>query len=87
MKMVRKWKKLYKHKKVEQTKEEILERIQNDIKKIFEAEKDALENPIKMNELSDCLRKKRNNVSPGVSGFSGEFYKMFWDLLRNIVLT
>ena len=36
--------------------EEILEKIGNDVNIISEAKKEKLENPINMNELSDCLR-------------------------------
>ena len=39
-----------------------------------------------MDEVNVCLKATRNNVSPGVSGFSGVFYKIFWHLLNYIVL-
>ena len=67
------YEKLYKNRVVEKTKEDILKRIGNDVKVISEAEKEKLENPINMSNLSECLRKNRNNTSPGVYGFSGDF--------------
>ena len=93
MKMVRKQKRflknrvLYEYKTVEYNKEEILNKFDYDVKTIPVAEKEALENPINMNELNDCLRGgTRNNVSPGLSGFSGTFYKIFRGLLRCMIL-
>ena len=61
-------------------------RIGPDVKKISKYEQSTLEEPIKMAELNDALKSTRNNVSPGVSGFSGAFYKMFWKWLQYIVL-
>ena len=77
---------VYEYRTVENTKEEILDKIGHGMKIISQAEKEALENPINMNELSECLGRTRNNISLGASGFSGSFYKMFWDLLKYIVL-
>ena len=39
-----------------------------------------------MTELINALRNTRNNVSPGVSGFSRAFYKVFWKWLKYIIL-
>ena len=77
---------MYKHQKVEHTYNKILWQIGWDVKKIYEHEKESLEVPISMSELNDSLLKTRNNVSPGVSGFSGCFYKVFWKWLKHIVL-
>ena len=71
---------------VEHSKEETLEKIGSDIKTISEVEKEALENPISLNKLNDCLKAMIHNISPGVSGFSGAFYKMFWGFLKYTVL-
>ena len=76
------YKDLYKNHEVEHTHDEIIERIGGDIKKISEYETEALENPIGMSELNDALLNTRNNVSTGVSGFSGSFYKVFWKWLK-----
>ena len=66
---------LYAYRAVQHTKEEILEVIGKDVKTISEHEKEALENPISMDEVNICLKATRNNVSSGVSGFSGGFLK------------
>ena len=67
-------------------REEILEKIGPEVKKISEVEQQALDEPIKIGELNDCLKGTRNNVCPGVSGFSGAFYKMFGKWFQYLVL-
>ena len=32
------------------------------------------------------LKQTRNNVAPGLGGFGGSFYKVFWKFLKNIVI-
>ena len=39
-----------------------------------------------MEEVSKTLKNTRNNVAPGVGGFTGAFYKVFWCFLKQIVL-
>ena len=39
-----------------------------------------------MDKVSKTLRKTKNNVAPGAGGFSGSFYKVFWCLIKWIVL-
>ena len=79
------YEKLYEKREVDHTREEIREKIGPDAKKISEVEQKTLEEPIKIGELNECLKSTRNNVSPGVSGFSGRFY-MFWKCLQYLVL-
>ena len=57
-----------------------------DVRKISEDESCRLEERITMEEVSKTLRKTRNNVAPGAGGFSGSFYKVFWCLIKFIVL-
>ena len=56
------------------------------VKKISEAEKENLEKTITMEEVSKTLKNTRNNIAPGVGGFTGAFYKVFWCFLKQIVL-
>ena len=56
------------------------------VKKISEAEKGNLEKAITMEEISKTLKNTRNNVAPGVGGFTGAFYKIFQGFLKQIVL-
>ena len=55
-------------------------------KKISEPEKQKLEGNITLEEMTKYLKKTRNNVSPGSSGFTNEFYKFFWRDLKIFVL-
>ena len=47
--------------------------------KLTETEKSNCEGPIKMAEIVLFLKKLKNNKSPGLTGFTGEFYKFFFN--------
>ena len=49
--------------------------------KLSDSQKSNMEGKITLEELSLYLKKCKNNVAPGSSGFSFESYKFFW---RNI---
>ena len=51
------------------------------------AEKQSIEGQLTMVELGNYLKKVRNNVSPGSSGFTGEFFKLFWKDLSQFMLS
>ena len=53
-------------------KKDILE-LTEQVKRISEADKEGLEKAITMEEVSKTLKNKRNNVAPGVGGFTGAF--------------
>ena len=38
-----------------------------------------------MNEIEFCLKRTKNNIAPGFSGFTGAFYKTFWSSLKYLV--
>ena len=38
--------------------------------------------PLNIAELSDALRDMKNNKSPGLDGFTTNFYKFFWSDLK-----
>ena len=46
--------------------------------KLSETEKASMENILTTEELTKYLKKTKNNVSPGSSGFTNEFFKFFW---------
>ena len=46
--------------------------------KISEDQKNQMEGLITSDELTKYLKKTKNNVSPGSSGFTNEFFKFFW---------
>ena len=62
-------------------KHDILDR-KGDINKISDSDKDNLEKENTMEEVSLTLKNTRNNVAPGVGGFTGAFYKIFWIFLK-----
>ena len=76
---------LYRKEETNCRKEVILEKIE-DFRKISEDENCKLEEKITIEEVGKTLRNTRNNVAPGAGGFSGSFYKVFWCLLKFIVL-
>jgi len=53
-----------------------------DIPKLTDNLKSKCEGEITMPELISYLKQLRNNKSPGISGFTGEFYKFFYNDLN-----
>ena len=49
-----------------------------DIPKLSESKKQALEGKITKNEATTALKNMKNNKSPGSDGYTAEFYKFFW---------
>ena len=41
---------------------------------------------ISLEEMTKYLKKTKNNVSPGSSGFTNDFYKFFWRDLKQFVV-
>ena len=69
-------------------REEIINAIgQENIKTLNPIELELTEREITMNELEHCLKKTKNNIAPGSSGFTGAFYKAFWATLKYLVLS
>ena len=54
--------------------------------KISEKQKAKMEGLLTLDELTRYLKKTKNNVSPGSTGFSNEFFKFFWIDLKHFVL-
>ena len=53
---------------------------------ISDIEKEKLEQPITKEELDTALKNSKNNKSPGLDGYSPEFYKCFWPQIGNFFL-
>ncbi len=66
--------------------EDFLEDSTDTLPKLTEEQKAKMEGLITMDELTKYLKKCRNNVSPGSSGFTGNFFKFFWRNLKHFVL-
>lgn len=54
--------------------------------KLTDDEALQLEGEITLQELAECLRKMKNNKSPGSDGFSVEFFKFFWRDMKYFLL-
>jgi hypothetical protein len=54
--------------------------------KLSNTEADALEGKITYAELTTVLKKQKNNKTPGIDGYSAEFYKFFWKDIGHFVL-
>ena len=53
--------------------------------KLSDFQKSKMEGKISLDELTAYLKRCKNNVAPGSSGFSFEFYKFFWRDLKHFV--
>ena len=53
------------------------------IPKLTETQKHNMEGNITLSELTHYLKKCKNNVSPGSTGYTFEFYKFFWRNLKH----
>jgi hypothetical protein len=49
-----------------------------DIPTLSKKEKDSIEGQITSNELLEALKRSKNNKSPGLDGYTSEFFKFFW---------
>lgn len=57
----------------------------NDLRKLSDHDKNTLNTPITLDEISESLKKMKNNRSPGLDGYPAEFYKLFWVKLKHYV--
>ena len=57
-----------------------------DIPKLNTRMKDSLEGPLTLDEISDAIKNMKNNKSPGLDGFTVEFFKVFWNYLQHFLL-
>ncbi len=60
--------------------------LEKDLRRLKKEESNSLEGPITYDELLKCLKKAKNNESPGSDGFMYEFYKFFWKDLSPFLL-
>ena len=54
--------------------------------KLSDDESQKLEGDIKLSELSNSLKNMKNDKSPGLDGFTVEFFKFFWTDLKYFIL-
>ena len=56
------------------------------IPKLSGAQKSSMDGKITVEEMTKYLKKCKNNVAPGSSGFTNEFYKFFWRDVKYFVI-
>ena len=54
--------------------------------RLSETQKSNMEGKVTLEEMTNYLKKCKNNVAPGSSGFSFDFYKFFWRDLKYFVI-
>ena len=77
---------LYKHKEHLDIEDTELNRVRDSLPKLNNADRENMEKEITMEELGFIIKKSKNNKSPGASGFSNEFYKIFWPNIKILLL-
>ena len=60
--------------------------IAESLPKLSEIQKAKMEGLITLEEITRYLKKSKNNVSPGSTGFSNEFFKFFWSDLKLFIV-
>ena len=78
---------LYKERETYSTHNDIYKFVPKDkIKVIPDEIRAASETDISETEVAKYLKNTRNNVSPGSTGFTGNFYKFYWSKLKHIIM-
>ena len=54
--------------------------------KLSQSEAQKLEGLLTLKEATEYIKSCRTDASPGSSGFSGAFYKMFWRNLKHLIV-
>jgi hypothetical protein len=57
----------------------------NDVQTIEDEDKQVLDHPITIDELTKAVKELPNNKTPGSDGLPVEFYKMFWGKIQQTV--
>ena len=63
-----------------------LEQYENEVNKLTYTESDKLEGILTFSEISSTLYMMKNDKRPGLSGFSAEFFKVFWRQIGHFIL-
>ena len=58
----------------------------NSLPKLTASQKNSMKGTLTLQEMTSYLKKTKNNVSPGSSGFTNEFFKFFWRDIKYFVL-
>ena len=71
---------------IESIEEFLGEDICESIPKLTDNEKNKMKGHLTLTELTDYLKRCKNNVSPGSTGFTNDFYKFFWRDIKFFVI-
>ena len=58
----------------------------NTLPRVTESQSLAMSGHITVEEMTKYLKSTKNNVSPGISGFTADFYKYFWRDLKQFIV-
>ena len=75
------YKKLFTPTKVNHAKPRQL--LRNIINKVSKEDREFLDKTLTNKELEDVVKNLLKNKSPGIDGFTAEFYQKFWYLLKD----
>ena len=56
------------------------------ITKLSDKEKNSIEGKLTLKEVASALKNMKNDKSPGLDGFTSEFFKFFWSKLKYFIL-
>ena len=56
------------------------------VNKLNHQESQNLEGPLLLEEIESVLKNMKHNKTPGIDGFSAEFFKVFWNKLKFFIL-
>ena len=54
-----------------------------EMKHLSEVQREEMDRPLTLPELTDALREMSNNKAPGTDGFPAEFFKAFWKDIKH----
>ena len=60
--------------------------LNSDTKKLSDEESSDMSGPITVREAGEALKRMKSNKSPGSTGFTAEFFKVFWKKLGNFIV-
>ena len=80
------YKNLYSSRETELENINLNKYVGHSMKKITDEQAEKLEGLLTLHEISNTLKNMKNGKSPGLSGFSAEFFKVFWKQLGTFIL-
>ncbi len=62
---------------------ECIEELHKDLLKLSDEQSKQLDSGLQLKELSEAVQKLSTGKAPGIDGLPAEFYKQFWNLLKD----